>query len=82
VADDVAEFDLGGVAYEVDAACAAREEFDVAVFAQGLDDADEVVLGNAVGFADLSRGNGFAGVHAEVEQDSEGVVGMKAELHG
>ena len=81
VADDVAQTDVGGFAEETDSPGAAGEEFDVAVFTQGLHDANEVVFGDAVGSADLAGGDGFARVDTEVEQHTEGVVGMKAELH-
>ena len=81
VADDIAQADFFGIAQEPNATGAAGQEFDIAVFAQGLDDADEVVLGDTVGVANLPGGNGLAGVRTQIEQHAEGVIGMEAKLH-
>ena len=76
IADDLSEADVLGGTFEAHTAGASGYQIDVAVFAESVHDADEVVFGNPVSLADGAGGDDLPAVRPEVDQDPEGVVGM------
>jgi hypothetical protein len=79
--DDVAEPDRGGVHRQAQTAAAPGNQLDVAVLPKCLRHANQVMLRDAVGVADVTRRHHLVWMRAQIEQDTQGVVGVKAELH-
>ncbi len=74
--DDFGYGDVGGIFGEFDAAGAASGGFEVAEFAEVMDDFDDVVAGDVVAFGNFGDGGGFA-FGAHVEEYAEAVVGIE-----
>lgn len=81
-AHDVAYDDLMRHAWQFQPPCPAPAGIDNPVGRKPVDHLDEVIMGNAMIFGNLMHGNAPTRVLSQIDQNTDGVVGMKGQTHG